>query len=186
MSVVDVTGFLRVPTVRPTTQRNSRCARISSFFGIVIAMYYDDHAPPHFHIVGGGRTGRIAIQSLEVWSGDLSPRELRLVRVWADAHRAELLASWQRARAHLPLRQIEPLDRLAQWGRSRPGRPVRRPPTHRPPMRNSARRRFVGDPGPDVSLRDSGRRPKPGRPLGGSDVRRRAGSGLRPIWVRRR
>jgi len=23
--------------------------RISSFYGIVIAMYYDDHAPPHFH-----------------------------------------------------------------------------------------------------------------------------------------
>jgi hypothetical protein len=23
--------------------------RISEFFGIMIAMYYNDHAPPHFH-----------------------------------------------------------------------------------------------------------------------------------------
>jgi hypothetical protein len=23
--------------------------RISAFYGIVIAMYYDDHPPPHFH-----------------------------------------------------------------------------------------------------------------------------------------
>jgi len=23
--------------------------RISEFFGIVIAMYYNDHSPPHFH-----------------------------------------------------------------------------------------------------------------------------------------
>jgi hypothetical protein len=23
--------------------------RISSFYGIIIAMYYDDHLPPHFH-----------------------------------------------------------------------------------------------------------------------------------------
>jgi len=25
--------------------------RISAFYGIVIAMYYRDHAPPHFHAV---------------------------------------------------------------------------------------------------------------------------------------
>jgi hypothetical protein len=27
--------------------------RISIFYGIVIAMYYRDHAPPHFHAVYG-------------------------------------------------------------------------------------------------------------------------------------
>lgn len=27
---------------------------ISEFFGIVIAMYYNDHSPPHFHARYGG------------------------------------------------------------------------------------------------------------------------------------
>jgi phosphomannomutase len=26
-----------------------RMPRISAFYGIVIAMYFDDHGPPHFH-----------------------------------------------------------------------------------------------------------------------------------------
>jgi len=25
--------------------------RVSAFFGIIIAMYYNDHAPPHFHAI---------------------------------------------------------------------------------------------------------------------------------------
>jgi len=28
--------------------------RISTFYGIVIAIYYDDHAPPHFHALCSG------------------------------------------------------------------------------------------------------------------------------------
>ena len=30
---------------------------ISNFFGITIRMYYDDHAPPHFHAEYQGQTG---------------------------------------------------------------------------------------------------------------------------------
>jgi hypothetical protein len=29
--------------------------RISEFFGVLIYMYYNDHAPPHFHAEYGGR-----------------------------------------------------------------------------------------------------------------------------------
>jgi hypothetical protein len=28
---------------------------LSRFYGIVIQMYYDDHAPPHFHALYAGR-----------------------------------------------------------------------------------------------------------------------------------
>lgn len=30
---------------------------ISRFYGIVIAMYYNDHDPPHFHARYGGEKG---------------------------------------------------------------------------------------------------------------------------------
>ncbi len=37
---------------------------ISRFFGIIIAMYYNDHAPPHFHARYGSERAIIAIESL--------------------------------------------------------------------------------------------------------------------------
>jgi hypothetical protein len=37
---------------------------ISRFFGVVIAMYYNDHAPPHFHARYGAERAAIAIRDL--------------------------------------------------------------------------------------------------------------------------
>ena len=52
---------------------------ISRFFGIVIQMYYNDHAPPHFHARYGGHKALIAIETLAVLNGHLPPRTLGLV-----------------------------------------------------------------------------------------------------------
>jgi len=35
---------------------------------------------------------------------------LRLIREWAELHRAELEANWERARARTPLDRIAPLE----------------------------------------------------------------------------
>jgi len=35
---------------------------------------------------------------------------LRLIREWAEIHRAELEANWERARARTPLERIAPLE----------------------------------------------------------------------------
>ena len=37
---------------------------ISRFFGIVISMYYNDHAPPHFHAKYGEHSASLTI---EIW-----------------------------------------------------------------------------------------------------------------------
>ena len=55
---------------------------LSRFFGIIIAMYYNDHAPPHFHAKYGGGQVSIRIDTGEVLEGDLGPRALRLVEEW--------------------------------------------------------------------------------------------------------
>jgi hypothetical protein len=83
--------------------------RISAFYGIVIAMYYRDHAPPHFHAVYAEHEATIVISSLAVLTGELPPRAMRLVREWAELHRDELEANWHAARARTPLASIEPL-----------------------------------------------------------------------------
>jgi hypothetical protein len=84
--------------------------RISHFFGIVIAMYYDDHAPPHFHARYGEFEALIAIDSLTVLEGGLPRRALALTVEWAALHRAELAIDWDRARDGLPLAAIPPLE----------------------------------------------------------------------------
>jgi hypothetical protein len=83
--------------------------RISAFYGIVIAMYYRDHAPPHFHAVYGEHEATIVISTLAVLAGDLPARALRLVQEWAALHQTELVANWDAARAHASLSSIEPL-----------------------------------------------------------------------------
>jgi hypothetical protein len=64
---------------------------ISRFFGIIIAMFYNDHPPPHFHVRYGGMRAVVGIEDLVLLEGNLSPRVLGLVVEWAARHRSELL-----------------------------------------------------------------------------------------------
>jgi Domain of unknown function (DUF4160) len=84
--------------------------RISAFYGIVITMYWRDHAPAHFHAAYSGHVAAIEIEGLELIEGWLPPRAVRFVREWAATHRNELQENWERARAHEPLALIDPLQ----------------------------------------------------------------------------
>ena len=83
---------------------------ISRFFGIVISINYNDHAPPHFHARYGGYKAIIDIQLVSLLEGSLPTRVLGLVTEWAGQHRAELLADWELARQNAPLNRIPPLE----------------------------------------------------------------------------
>jgi hypothetical protein len=65
---------------------------LSRFFGIVIAMHYNDHVPPHFHARYGSDRATICIRDMTVLEGYLPPRVLGLVVEWAAQHGDELLA----------------------------------------------------------------------------------------------
>jgi hypothetical protein len=83
---------------------------ISIFFGIVIRMYYREHAPPHFHAVYGDQHVAIDIGTLAVLEGRMSRRALNLVLDWAEIHRAELLENWRLAEERQALKEIRPLE----------------------------------------------------------------------------
>jgi hypothetical protein len=83
---------------------------ISRFFGIVIAMFYNDHPPPHFHVRYGSQRAIVDIETLSMLDGALSPRALGLVVEWAAQHQSELNANWERARRHAALSPIPPLE----------------------------------------------------------------------------
>ena len=82
---------------------------ISRFFGIRILMFYEEHAPPHFHARYAGQSAVLNLESLALVKGDLPGRALGLVVEWGREHRDELRANWDRARQSQPLLPIKPL-----------------------------------------------------------------------------
>lgn len=82
---------------------------ISVFYGILIQMFWGDHAPPHFHAVYGGDEVVIDIRTLEIQRGELPRRALALVLEWAQEHRAELLEDWELCSQYQTPKKIPPL-----------------------------------------------------------------------------
>ena len=73
-------------------------------------MFYNDHAPPHFHAEYGEHEALIEIESLAVYAGSLPNRALALVREWATMHRDELRQDWMLARTGRVPGAIAPLE----------------------------------------------------------------------------
>lgn len=83
--------------------------RISEFYGIAIYMYWQDHAPAHFHAIYGEHEAQVRIGDATILDGHLPRTARRLVQEWAAENRSELMANWVRAAAMDALLPIEPL-----------------------------------------------------------------------------
>jgi hypothetical protein len=82
---------------------------ISRFLGIVIAILYREHNPPHFHASYGSYDITVGILD-GVVTGSFPKRALRLVLEWYELHQAELLENWELAQQRMPLKPIAPLE----------------------------------------------------------------------------
>lgn len=85
---------------------------ISMFYGIIVSMFFeinDKHHLPHIHVRYQGAKASISIEDGALLAGDIPPRQLRMVQVWVDLHKDELLANWELASTgEIPFR-IDPL-----------------------------------------------------------------------------
>ena len=82
---------------------------ISVFYGVLIQMFWDDHAPPHFHAVYAEYEAQIDIRTLAVIRGSLPRRALVLVLEWAQEHREELMEDWDLCSRNQQPKKIPPL-----------------------------------------------------------------------------
>ena len=82
---------------------------ISSFYGILIRMFFNDHAPPHFHARYGDSEATISIDTLEVLQGELPNRALKLVQEWAIIHAEDLRENWRLCRENAQPAKLDPL-----------------------------------------------------------------------------
>ena len=83
---------------------------ICRFLGIIIAMFYRDHNPPHFHVRYNEYKAAISINDLAVLDGRLPSKVLGLVIEWASLHKEELLEDWRLAEQLVELKAIKPLE----------------------------------------------------------------------------
>ena len=83
---------------------------ISTFFGIVIRMYYADHEPAHFHAEFQGQRATFDLGGRIMVGRIRSKTAKRLILEWARQHRAELEANWHSMTVGRPLDRIEPLN----------------------------------------------------------------------------
>jgi Domain of unknown function (DUF4160) len=67
--------------------------RLIRFSASEIAMYFGDHNPPHFHVLGRDGAAQVRIDTLEVMqmTGKI---DLREALDWATDNRAVLEARW--------------------------------------------------------------------------------------------
>ena len=56
-------------------------------------MYFSDHPPPHFHVLGRGGQAQIAIEDYRVMART-GRIDLTDALAWAASHREELVARW--------------------------------------------------------------------------------------------
>jgi hypothetical protein len=82
---------------------------IATFYGILIQMFLQDHAPPHFHALYAEHEALIDIRTLEILEGAMPRRALALVLEWAQEHRAELMEDWELCVRKQSPKKIEPL-----------------------------------------------------------------------------
>ncbi len=82
---------------------------ISVFYGILIQMFWDEHAPPHFHASYGEYKATIDIQRLVLAEGALPRRATQLVLDWAELNQQALLEDWMLCQAKQHPKPIAPL-----------------------------------------------------------------------------
>ena len=80
------------------------------FYGIIIRMFYGDHAPPHFHAVYQGEAIKVNIHTLAVMEGQMSRRAQALVLEWAILHQTELRQAWELVSTNKEPSKIAPLE----------------------------------------------------------------------------
>jgi len=83
---------------------------ISTFYGIIVRMFFADHAPPHFHAEYGEFKAVVGIRELRIIEGRLPRRAAQLVLDWAELHQQELMADWDLCRQQQQPKPISPLQ----------------------------------------------------------------------------
>lgn len=83
---------------------------ISTFFGIIIRMYFGDHSPPHFHAEYQGEKAAFDFNGNIIAGHISSNRACKLINEWTLLHKDKLMLNWKNIVEGVALLRIEPLE----------------------------------------------------------------------------
>lgn len=83
---------------------------ISTFYGILIQIYYSDHNPPHFHAIYQESEVLVGISPIRILEGRVPNRVKSMVLEWAALHQAELMDDWGLCVQKQKPKDIAPLE----------------------------------------------------------------------------
>ncbi|MCL2040560.1 MAG: DUF4160 domain-containing protein [Bacteroidales bacterium] len=83
-------------------------AEISRFYGIIIAMFGNEHNPPHFHIKYGHYKAIYTIKN-GVIKGEVPISVIKKVIEWVEIHQDELYQNWELLKNGKDTNKIKPL-----------------------------------------------------------------------------
>jgi len=81
---------------------------ISTFYGIIIRMFTNDHSPAHIHAKYAEHNGVFDLDGNFI-DGDLPNKQRKLVEAWILIHSEELLADWELMKNNEQPAKIDPL-----------------------------------------------------------------------------
>ncbi len=86
--------------------------RISKFSGMKIVMYYNDHNPPHFHIIYNEIYTRMEIDNGRYMKGNvgLPKSKEKEVLIWLEINRNDIIKAWDDCMANRVPEKIPPLS----------------------------------------------------------------------------
>lgn len=82
---------------------------ICRFFGVIIKMYYDDHAPPHLHAYYQGFMATFSIRTGQMIDGKFPQKQAAFVTAWTLLHEKELMENWKSLISGKEASKIDPL-----------------------------------------------------------------------------
>lgn len=82
---------------------------VTRFYGIVIAMYYKEHPPAHFHAIYGEFEITVNIKT-GIVKGEFPSNRLKYVAEWYEKNKDALRKNWKKLRENKPLKKIKPLE----------------------------------------------------------------------------
>jgi hypothetical protein len=85
---------------------------ISSFYGLIIYMYYLDnkqHSHPHIHVKYQQFEAIFKIPDGDLLDGNLPGGKIKLILAWIELHKDELMADWELASSGQKIFTIDPL-----------------------------------------------------------------------------
>jgi hypothetical protein len=85
---------------------------ISSFYGLIIYMYYLDnkqHSHPYIHVKYQQFEAIFKIPDGDLLDGNLPGGKIKLILAWIELHKDELMADWELASSGQKIFTIDPL-----------------------------------------------------------------------------